>query len=246
MWLTQDFELREVWVRVHVGSTEVSAKVVSPRVLRADVVDEQGAVPLVQVAQQLGAALEALVHDVRARFEDNGREELRVRLAEVPDTVSAAVRPDARRIHEGARDDHAGVRHGRDVPRYPNVPLATAVWEEIRHDGVWAACIVRSVRYHRIVEFYLYLLPLMINSSGMSSSKHHMVCLQRWTIDLWNTLDPVSHSACIIKRKNNNLEMCCLQHLLLRDSENTSTSKSHTNTPNVHWQPDRHPEHFRI
>ena len=95
--------------------------------LSADVVDEQSAVPLVQVAQQLGAALVALVHDVCACFEDDGREELRVRLAKVPDTVNAAVRPDAGRIHEGARDDHTGVRHGRDVPRDPNVPLATGI-----------------------------------------------------------------------------------------------------------------------
>lgn len=128
-FLTQDFELREVRVRVHVGSTEVGAEVVSPRVLRADVVDEQSAVPLQQVAQQLGAALVALVHHVRARLEDDGGEELRVRLAEVPDAVGAAVRPDAGRVHEGARDDHAGVRHGRDVPRNPDVPLAAAICE---------------------------------------------------------------------------------------------------------------------
>lgn len=95
--------------------------------LCADVVDEQSAVSLVQVTQQLGAALVALVHDVCACFEDNRREELRVRLAKVPDTVNATVRPDTRRIHEGARDDHTGVCHGRDVPRYPNVPLATGI-----------------------------------------------------------------------------------------------------------------------
>lgn len=95
--------------------------------LCANVVDEQSAVPLVQVAQQLGAALVALVHNVSACFEDNRGEELRVRLAEVPDPVNATVRPDTRRIHEGARDDHAGVCHGRDVPRYPNVPLATDI-----------------------------------------------------------------------------------------------------------------------
>lgn len=95
--------------------------------LTADVVDEQSAVPLVQVTQQLGAALVALVHNVRACFEDNGRKELRVRLAKVPDTVNATVRPDTRRIHECARDDHTGVCHGRDVPRYPNVPLATGI-----------------------------------------------------------------------------------------------------------------------
>lgn len=98
--------------------------------LRANVVDEQSAVPLVQVAQQLGATLVALVHDVCARFEDDRREELRVRLAKVPDTVDATVRPDSRRIHESARDDHAGVCHGRNVPRYPNVPLAAGIWEE--------------------------------------------------------------------------------------------------------------------
>lgn len=90
-------------------------------------VDEQSAVPLVQVAQQLGAALVALVHDICARFEDNGWKELRVWVAKVPDTVNATVRPDTRRVHERARDDHARVCHGRDVPRYPNVPLATGI-----------------------------------------------------------------------------------------------------------------------
>lgn len=93
----------------------------------ADVVDEQSAVPLVQVAQQLGAALVALVHNICARFEDDRRKELRVRVAKVPDTVNATVRPDTGRIHECARDDHTGVCHGRDVPRYPNVPLATDI-----------------------------------------------------------------------------------------------------------------------
>lgn len=97
--------------------------------LRADVADQQGAVPLVQVAQQLGAALVALVHDVGACFEDDRGEELRVRLAKVPDAVNASVRPDAGRIHEGAWDDHAGVCHGRDVPGYPNIPLATGIWK---------------------------------------------------------------------------------------------------------------------
>lgn len=95
--------------------------------LGANITNEKGAVPLVQVAQQLGAALVALVHHVRARLEDDGWEELRVRLAKVPDAVDAAVRPDPRRVHERARDDHAGVGHGRDVPRYPNVPLATGI-----------------------------------------------------------------------------------------------------------------------
>lgn len=95
--------------------------------LGANIANEKGAVPLVQVAQQLGAALVALVHHVRARLEDDGWEELRVRLAKVPDAVDAAVRPDPRRVDERARDDHAGVGHGRDVPRYPNVPLATGI-----------------------------------------------------------------------------------------------------------------------
>lgn len=95
--------------------------------LGADVVDEQCAVPLVQVAQEFGSALVALVHNICTRFEDYRREELRVGLAEVPDTVNATIRPHAGWIHEGAWDDHAGVCHGRDVPRYPNVPLATGI-----------------------------------------------------------------------------------------------------------------------
>lgn len=131
-WLTQNFKLRVIWEGVHVGSTKVSAKIVSPRVFSTDVVDKQSAVPLVQVAQQLSATLVALVHNVRTCFEDHRGKELRVRLAKVPDTVNATVRPDARRIHECARDDHAGVCHGWDVPRYPNIPLATGVWEKTR------------------------------------------------------------------------------------------------------------------
>lgn len=95
--------------------------------LWANIADEQGAVPLVQVAKQLGAALVALVHYVRACLKDDRREKLRVRLAKVPDAMDAAVRPDPRRVDERARDDHAGVVHGRDVPRYPNVPLATDI-----------------------------------------------------------------------------------------------------------------------
>lgn len=47
----------------------------------------------------------------------------------------------------------------------------------------------------RDVDFFSFFLPLMINSSGKRSSKHHMVSAQRWTIDFWNTKGPVSHSA---------------------------------------------------
>lgn len=126
-WLTQNFELGEVGECVHVGSAQVSAEVVSARMLRANIANEKGAVPLVQVSQQLGAAFVALVHHVRARLEDDRREELRVRLAKVPDAVDATVRPDPRWVDERARDDHTGVSHGRNVPRHPNVPLATGI-----------------------------------------------------------------------------------------------------------------------
>lgn len=102
--------------------------------LCTDVADQQSAVPLVQVTQQLGAALVALMNNIRARFENHRGEELRVRLAEVPDPMDAAVRPDAGRIHEGAWDDHAGVRHGRDVTRYPNVPLRVGICNKRRNE----------------------------------------------------------------------------------------------------------------
>ena len=120
--LTEYFEFREVGVRVNIGTAQVRPEVIFPRMLCAQVVDEQSAVPLIEVSQQLGATLVALVHHVRAGLEDNGREQLRVRLAEVPDAVHAVVRAGAVGEHEGTRDDNAGVGHGRDVPRQPDLP----------------------------------------------------------------------------------------------------------------------------
>jgi hypothetical protein len=32
--------------------------------------------------------------------------------------------------HEGTRDDNAGVGHGRDVPRQPDLPEGMGVWWE--------------------------------------------------------------------------------------------------------------------
>lgn len=93
----------------------------------ANVADEQGAVPLVQVAQQFGAALVAFVHNVRACLKDDRWEKLRVRLAIVPDSMDAPVWPDSRRVDKRAWDDHTGVGHGRNVTGDPHVPLATRI-----------------------------------------------------------------------------------------------------------------------
>lgn len=100
--------------------------------LCTNVANKQGAVPLVQVTQQLGAPLVALMNNFCARFENHRREELRVRLAIVPDPMDAPIWPDAGRIHEGARDDHAGIRHGCDVTRYPDIPLRVGICNKRR------------------------------------------------------------------------------------------------------------------
>lgn len=39
------------------------------------------------------------------------------------------------------------------------------------------------------------LLPLMISSSGTSSSKHHMVSTQCWNIDVWKSKRLVNYKA---------------------------------------------------
>lgn len=71
---------------------------------------------------------------------------------------------------------------------------------------------------HRTRKRFRKWLPLMINSSGKSSSKHHMVSAQRWNIDLCNTLHPSSYNTSIIRRKNH-FEMsylqiwCCMTHI---------------------------------
>lgn len=111
---TQNLQLRIVREGVNVRAAEVSTEIIFPWVLCPDVVDEQGAVPLLQVTQQLCAALVALMHDVRACLEDDRREKLGVGLSKVPDAMNATVGPDTRWINESARDDHTGVCHGRD------------------------------------------------------------------------------------------------------------------------------------
>lgn len=114
-WFTQNFELRIVREGVHVGSAQVSTKIVFPWVFCTDVVDEQGAVSLLQVTQQLCAAFIALMHNVCACLEDDRRKELGVRLSKVPDAMNAPVWSDTGWINESTRDNHTGVCHGWDV-----------------------------------------------------------------------------------------------------------------------------------